>query len=58
MKSSPANLVLLIASVLALVGGPVVFVLFIYSPVGLAAGSGVTLFGAAGLWTGMRRIKP
>ncbi len=58
MKSSTANLVLLVASVLALVGGPVVFVLFMYSPFGQAAGGGVTVLGAAGLWIGMRRIEP
>ncbi len=58
MKASPTILILLVASVLALVGGPVIFVLFMYSPVGQAAGGGVTALGAAGLWIGMRRIEP
>lgn len=57
MKTSPPNLVLLAASVAALVGGPVVFVLFMYSTVGQAAGVGITAFGALGLWAGMRRIQ-
>lgn len=57
MKTSPANLVLLTASVAALVCGPIVFVLFMYSTLGQTAGGGVTALGALGLWVGMRRIQ-
>ncbi len=58
MNLSPATLILLTGSVLALLIGPIAIVLFMSSPLALAAGTIGTGLGALGLWVGMGRIKP
>ncbi|MCC5841381.1 MAG: hypothetical protein JJT96_14785 [Opitutales bacterium] len=56
MPSSPRLAILLIASVLALLGGSILFAAFLHDPAVRIAGIGLIVLGAIGLWLGMKRL--
>lgn len=56
MPASPRLALLLIASVLALLGGSILFAAFMHEPAARLAGVGLVALGAVGLWLGMKRL--
>jgi hypothetical protein len=48
---------LLMLSVVSLVLGPIVLMLYLGSTTGMLVGLGLILFGAIGLWIGMRHLE-
>lgn len=56
MKVSVRTVVLLASSVLALLMGPVVLLLLLGEPIGIATGLGLLAYGSGALWVGMRAL--
>jgi len=57
MRSARLNPLILTASVLALLLGPMLFVLFLGTAIGYGFGGAMTVLGAAGLWIGMKALE-
>jgi hypothetical protein len=56
MPASPRLVILLTASVLALLGGSILFAALMHEPAARLGGGGLVALGAIGLWLGMKRL--